>query len=342
MTAVRGPEIPARSPGRNARWLITGATGMIGPSIVDAVVDSGARVRVMTRQTSPPPGGWPWGSDRERVEVVRGDVRDAAVLRSAMSGVDVVVHAAGVAHRRPKSQAVAQAFADENVDGARAVAEAACAAAVARVVFISSAAVYGPASGRERDETTPPRPTTGYGRSKLEAERAMSGILGDALTVLRVCAVYGPRLRGQYGTLAHAVQSWWPVPVVEGRGHCLITDRDLAQVVARIGLASDARGAVLNVSDGRSYRVSEIVAAQRTALAVAPWRSPILPELVGTVCMRLLALSGGSEWTQRRRVGQIVGSLVRGPELDSAALRRLLPGWQGQSVVDGWAYALAG
>lgn len=341
MAAVRGTRIPQKLPGRDAVWLVTGATGMIGPSIVDDVVGSGARVRVLTRHTSPPPGGWPWRSDDDRVEVVRGDVRDAATLRTSMSGVDVVVHAAGVAHRRPRSRSAVQAFTDENVNGARSVAEVASAVGVSRVVFISSAAVYGAGNGHARDETARTRPTTAYGRSKLESEQVMKAILGDGLTVLRVCAVYGPRLRGQYGTLARAVRSRWPIPVIEGRGHCLITDDDFARVVTQTALDPDAGGAVFNVSDGRIYTVSEIVAALREVTGAPRWRTPILPGHLGTVGLHLLGLFRGREWTRRRQVSLVVRSLVRGPALDAAALRRLLPGLQCQSVVDGWVSALS-
>ncbi len=216
---------------------------MIGPSIVDAAVQAGVRVRVLTRRTAPPTDGWPWNSVDDQVEVVSGDVRDTPTLRTSMRGVEVVIHAAGLAHRRPDSRSAMEELVDANVGGARSVAAAANAEGVRRVVLISSASVYGSGSDGARDETTPTRPTTAYGRSKLESERVMGAILGDALTVLRVCAVSGPRLRGQYATLLDVVRSRWPIPVIEGHGHCLISDHDLADVVTRTALDPDAGGA---------------------------------------------------------------------------------------------------
>jgi uncharacterized protein YbjT (DUF2867 family) len=65
--------------------LVTGATGRTGRLLVDALLDTGCRVRALVRSSSVIPAGW------EDVELAAGDLGDAASLRSAMDGVDVVV-----------------------------------------------------------------------------------------------------------------------------------------------------------------------------------------------------------------------------------------------------------
>jgi nucleoside-diphosphate-sugar epimerase len=332
-----GTTSSTRRDGPAKRWLVTGATGTVGPALVDEIARTGSAVRVLTRQLGAPPTGWPWSAT---VQVATGDMTDQASLITAMQQVDFVVHAAGIAHRRPNSAHEAREIIERNVDGSRLVAEVARACGVQRVVFISSAAVYGAGTHNFCDESTPMRPTSAYGRSKVEAEDAMAHVLGAALTVLRVCAVYSPRLRGQYGLLANAVRSPWPVPFVEGEGHCLITDRDLARVVRFVVSDPALAGSVLNVSDGHTYSVREIVKAISESCERPAWRTPVAPAWVGDTAVRLLLSLGGEEWTRRQHLSAQVRSLVHGPSLDSRALRRALPDLLYTSLSDGWAHVM--
>jgi len=325
---------PAEGP---PRWLVTGGTGAIGPAIVSELAAAGAPVRVLTRRSTSPDDRWPWTAD---VEVVTGDARDPVALESAMVDVTHVVHAAGVAHRRPRSAREAADLVETNVGLARAMAEVVRKSGAARVVFISSASVYGPTRGAVRDESAATEPETAYGRSKLRAEQVMRAVLGDALTVLRVCAVYGPRLDGQYLLLARAVRSRWPIPVPNGVGHCLISDRDLARLVALVAVEPNCAGSVFNVSDGERYSVSEIVEAMRAASSGSGRWTPIVPRRAVVPVEFVLRRSGGAEWTRRQHLRKVVASVIDGPRLDTSAAAAALPGWSCAPLSVGWRRAL--
>ena len=96
----------------------------------------------------------------------------------------------------------------EAVDGTEAVAEAAAAAGVRRLVLASTTAVYGPTGAQPASEDTAPAPDSWYAESKLEAERVARAVgrrTGLEIVVLRLSAVYGPRVRGNYRRLLRAM-----------------------------------------------------------------------------------------------------------------------------------------
>lgn len=127
--------------------LVTGATGFVGAAIVRALLARGEAVRVLARPTS----------DRRNVanlhvEVVEGRLEDAASLRKAMAGCRVLIHtAADYRIWVPDPAAMMKA----NVEGTRALMEAALAEKVERVVYTSSVATLGHVDGGVADEDTP-------------------------------------------------------------------------------------------------------------------------------------------------------------------------------------------
>src|SRR5204863_5711085 len=151
---------------------ITGATGFIGRHVATDLTARGVAVTSIVRPGSchtPPPDS----------TVIHAPLETAA-LRSAFSGIDAVVHLAGVV-----SAVDAQTFFDVNTEGTRAVAEAARDAG-ARLIHISSLAAAGPApASSPARETDPPKPVTPYGVSKLESERIVNGTAGLRSIILR-------------------------------------------------------------------------------------------------------------------------------------------------------------
>jgi len=170
----------------------------------------------------------------------------------------------------------------------------------------------------------------------------MGAVLGDALTVLRVCAVYGSRLAGQYLLLARAVRSRWPIPVPNGVGHCLISDRDLARLVALVAVEPSCAGSVFNVSDGRRYSVAEVVEAMQAASSGPRRWTPMVPRRAVPPVEFVLRCSGGAEWTRRQYLRMVVASVIDGPRLDTSAVATALPGWNCAPLVAGWRWALDG
>jgi len=245
--------------------LVTGATGAIGPAVVRELQERGLTVRVFSRgQPSDrvlPPG----------IEVVRGDLADTEGLRAAAEGAAVVIHLAALLHQfAPPSAALNERYQQVNVAGTRNLVQAALAARVHRIVYLSTIAVYGPTNRAVADEDTPPQPDTPYGRTKLEAETFVTGARREGApigVVLRAAAVYGPRIKGNYLTLAEAIARGRYVPI--GRGdnrRTLIHERDLARAVALAADHPAAPGGIFNVSDGRPHRLSDIVDAMYHAI----------------------------------------------------------------------------
>jgi dihydroflavonol-4-reductase len=147
--------------------LVTGGTGFLGRSIIERLLNEGDQVKALARSDA---------STAElaalSAEPVRGDVLDLEALAAAMQGCDLVYHAAGAnafCVRDPSPMF------EVNVGGSQNVVRAAARAGVRRVVYTSSAATLGEASGTIGTEGSPHRGwfLSNYERSKFEAEQAV-------------------------------------------------------------------------------------------------------------------------------------------------------------------------
>ena len=257
--------------------LVTGATGAIGLAVV-AELSAGHDIRILSRR---PPAH---GIFEHAPSAFIGDVSDAKAVRRAAQGAHVIVHLAALLHIADPPSQLRPEYERINVGGTAAVLEAAKAEGVGRVIFLSTIAVYGQTDGRLLDETSPARPDTFYGETKLAAERlALDARRPDGrplATVLRSAAVYGSRMKGNYQRLVHALARRRFVPV--GRGgnrRTLVFEDDLASAVALAAAHPDAAGRVYNVTDGHTPTMREIIAAICVALGRrAPrWQVPIAP-----------------------------------------------------------------
>lgn len=256
------------------RSLVTGATGALGPAVVSALRAAGWTVRTVSR-TAPAPGALP--SD---VDARIGDITRAADVREAVAGVDTVFHLAALLHIVNPPPDLRAEYERVNVGGTRTVVEAAAAAGVRRVVLFSTIAVYGPSRGAMLDESAAPAPDTFYGETKHAAERIVLAT-GNAdgrpiATVLRLAAVYGPRVKGNYRRLLDALARRRFVPVGPGRNRrTLIFEEDAAQAAVLAAAHDAAAGEVFNVTDGGVHDVRAIVAAICAALGRRPPRLAI-------------------------------------------------------------------
>jgi len=163
--------------------LVTGATGFIGSHLVERLVALGSRVRCMVRRTSRTtvlPHG---------VTLALGDLRTGEGLREAVRDVEIVFHLAGVT----------KALTRQEYDQGNTVATCRLVGALGdscrRLVHVSSLAVAGPSrDGSPVSEDAEPRPVSCYGRSKLEAERAIrESALAERAVIVRPPVVFGPR-----------------------------------------------------------------------------------------------------------------------------------------------------
>jgi nucleoside-diphosphate-sugar epimerase len=164
--------------------LVTGATGFIGWHCATLLRDKGLTVSALLR----PP------SDESKLPKgvfgIRGDFSSVKSMAAAVHGIDAVVHCAGVV------RAVSLAsYWKANVDSTENLCLACKDQKVERFIFISSLTAGGPSGrGKPRDESDADYPLTHYGVSKNSAESVVKRLIPDS-TILRLCAVYGPRER---------------------------------------------------------------------------------------------------------------------------------------------------
>lgn len=167
------------------RCLVTGATGFIGPRLIQVLQAAGGEVRCLARATSDVTRLEPLG-----VHLIEGDVTDGDSLARGVRGVDFVFHLAGRTAARNYKQ-----FAAVNERGSANVA-AACATESDPpvLVLVSSLAAAGPSrAGSALTERDPPEPISNYGRSKLAGELAVREWAAEApISIVRPPVVFGP------------------------------------------------------------------------------------------------------------------------------------------------------
>ncbi|PXX58270.1 UDP-glucose 4-epimerase [Pseudomonas sp. LAMO17WK12:I10] len=174
--------------------LITGGAGFIGSHLTDALLAKGYSVRILDDLSTGRPGNLPL--DNPRVELIQGDVADAALVARAMSGCRAVAHLAAVASVQASVDDPVRTH-QSNFIGTLNVCEAMRQAGVKRVLFASSAAVYGNnGEGESIDEDTPKAPLTPYASDKLASEyyfdfyRRQHGL---EPAIFRFFNIFGPR-----------------------------------------------------------------------------------------------------------------------------------------------------
>ena len=177
---------------------ITGATGFIGRHVAADLIARGITVTSIVRPRSPhaaPPG----------TTAVTAPL-EANALRQAFSGVDAVVHLAGVV-----AAVDTRTYIMVNTEGTRAAATAARDAG-ARLIHVSSLAAAGPApASAPHRESDPPHPLTAYGVSKLESERIVEATEGLRSIILRPGVVYGPTDRAVFPLFDAAARGVFPL-----------------------------------------------------------------------------------------------------------------------------------
>jgi UDP-glucose 4-epimerase len=145
------------------------------------------------------------------------------------------------------------------------------------LVFFSTVAVYGNSNGQVLTEDAATNADTFYAKTKLAAERIVLEAKradGQPLgAVLRFAAIYGPRIKGNYQRLVHALARRRFIPIGDGSNRrTLIYDRDVSKAALLAVQHPNAAGKVYNVSDGHFYTLKEIINAICQALGRNPPR----------------------------------------------------------------------
>lgn len=243
------------------RILITGGAGFIGSHVVDAFLEAGHQVGVVDDLSAGHRERVPAGVTFHQSDILDPDL--ASIFAASRPEV-VVHHAAQVSV--PRSVADPRQDMQTNVLGTLAVLEAALVAGVGRLVYASSAAVYGNPVYLPLDETHPTRPISPYGLSKLVGEQYIT-LYGQqhglSAVCLRYANVYGPRqdALGEAGVVTRFCQALAEgrPPVVFGTGE---QSRDFVYVgdVARANVLAAEHGesGVLNIGSGRPTSIRSL------------------------------------------------------------------------------------
>jgi nucleoside-diphosphate-sugar epimerase len=243
--------------------LVTGATGAIGPRVVSELCAEGFRVRTLSMDRIPT------NILPDRVQIRVGNINDVGAVRAAVEDVDAVIHMAALLHN--PLAATEDEYERINVGGTANLVEAVAKADVKRILFISTIAVYGRSQGCVFTEGSIPKPDTPYARSKLAAEKAVLDAKGskgqDIGVVLRLAAVYGSRVRGNYERLVKSLAARRFIPIGDGSNRrSLVYDRDLAYAARLAVEHPGATGKIFNVSDGELHTLGDVISAICQAL----------------------------------------------------------------------------
>jgi UDP-glucose 4-epimerase len=177
------------------RFLVTGGAGFIGSHIVQELLRRKHRVRVLDNFSTGKRENLGFAANSGDLEVVDGDIRDADVVHGAVDAIDGIFHEAALVSV-PASVEQPHLSLEINARGSFNVFEAARNARVRRIVYASSAAVYGDSSDLPLAESVPPRPQSPYGLDKLYTEylgNLYYSLYGLEMFALRYFNVFGPR-----------------------------------------------------------------------------------------------------------------------------------------------------
>ena len=257
-----------------ALYLITGDAGFIGSHIAHALCDRGDRVRVLDDLST----GREENLAGLDVELLQGDVTDAALCARACEGVDGVFHEAAQVSV-PKSVEEPERSYEVNIMGTLRLLEACRQHGVGRLVFAASSAAYGDSETLPKVETMPTLPLSPYASGKVGGEhllRVYGHIHGIKTVALRYFNIFGPRqaddspYTGVIAIFARALIEG-RAPIIHGDGE---QTRDFTYVANAVqanlkAMASDLEpGVVINVGGGERISINELYQAMATELGV--------------------------------------------------------------------------
>ncbi|MFC1438005.1 NAD-dependent epimerase/dehydratase family protein [Streptacidiphilus sp. N1-10] len=269
--------------------LVTGAGGLVGSRITARLRELGARAVSVCKLDAYPHAVYrrQFGIDTADPDFVVGDISNPGVMEQAIAGCDFVVHAAALADvaactRRPIDAIGA------NIVGTERVLEAAAAtSSVQRLVFVSSAGVYGNGSGGRAvpglfEEGSDMRPVSVYGNTKMWGEHQTAAVLGAAdtsYTVVRYFSVYGePQVVKQdshsWVVAWFAMRAALGLPLhLNGGGHQVrdfVHVDDIATGTLQALAAPGAHNQTVNIGTGTGTSIRQIAELVRIRYPNAP------------------------------------------------------------------------
>lgn len=259
----------AREALRSRRCLVTGGGGFIGSHLVDALLASGAEVRVLDNFSTGYRANLAHVAGHAKLSVIEADCAEPAVVDSAVQGVDFIFHLAAMASvpRSVREPLLCHAWcATSTINLLQAAREH----GVRRLVLSSTSAVYGNSPYVAKREADTPQPLSPYASSKLAAEhhcRAFTSGLGLETVVLRYFNVYGPRQdpRSEYSAVIPRFVSLTlrgERPVIYGDGHQsrdFVYVADVADANLLAATVPGAAGGTFNIARGERTTLWDLI-----------------------------------------------------------------------------------
>src|SRR5580698_3967013 len=248
--------------------LVTGGAGFIGSHLVDRLLTQGRSVRVFDSFVVGRQANLKQHNGNSRLEVLEGDVADAAAVAAASAGVERVFHLAARADIVPSIQEP-EAYFRSNVDGTFCVLEAARRQGVKRLVYVASSSCYGIPAHYPTAETAAADPRYPYALTKFLGEQLVmhwAQVYRLPAVSVRFFNVYGPRARtsGTYGAVFGVFLAQLlarkPLTIVgdgaQTRDFTFVSDVVDALIAAA---ASAISGEVYNVGSGQPVSINDLV-----------------------------------------------------------------------------------
>ncbi|WP_374088821.1 UDP-glucose 4-epimerase family protein [Methylomicrobium lacus] len=270
------------SDNRRLNILVTGANGFVGSALLRRLeAEQKFSVRAAVRRLA--------GLERkEGVDWIEtGDLAEPADWRTALQGIDAVVHLAARVHvmRDTATDPLAE-FRKANAEGTLNLARQALEAGVKRFIFISSIKVNGEATspGRPYRADDIPAPEDAYGISKREAEDGLRELCLNStmeFVIIRPPLVYGPGVKGNFFSMMRWLDKGVPLPLaaIQNRRSLVAVDNliDLILVCIEHPLAANQ---IFLASDGEDLSTPELLSKTASALGKRARLLPVPPGLL--------------------------------------------------------------
>lgn len=255
--------------------LVTGGAGFIGSNLVRLLLEEGHNVAVLDNLAS----GYAENlAQFPTIHLIEGDVRNPTIVEKATAGVEVVFHlAASVGNTRSIEHPIQDS--DINVLGTLQILEAARQHKVRKVVFSSSAGIFGELRTLPIREDHPVEPDSPYGASKLGAEKlclAYAKLYPMECVALRYFNVYGVNQRyDAYGNVipifAHHLLNELPITIY-GDGEQtrdFVDARDVAQANLKAAQTRGVSGA-FNIASGSRITINHLTEVMAKVIGIQP------------------------------------------------------------------------
>lgn len=254
--------------------LLTGATGFLGSHIAEQLAQDGHQVRCLVR----PAADKTFLQRLTGIEFCHGDVTDETSLQAAVTGVDAVIHAAGLVKARRFTD-----FNTVNADGTLKLLNATFQhnPSLQRFILVSSLAAIGPSlTGQPLTENSAqtPHPVTFYGHSKLAAERHVLAFANKLpVIIIRPPLIYGPRDKECLAFFRAVKYKIFPFFGSSQNTASVIYATDAAHAFCQALQAAVPSGSAYFIEDGIVRTNYDMINQLAQAIHAQLWLQPVLP-----------------------------------------------------------------